>query len=64
MSHSRSKPTRSPHAVFSFFSGAGFLDLGFEKSGLEIAFSNELNAELVDGYRHFRAEIGLPIPQR
>jgi DNA (cytosine-5)-methyltransferase 1 len=35
--------------VFSFFSGAGFLDLGFEKSGFEIAFANELNVEFVEG---------------
>jgi site-specific DNA-cytosine methylase len=34
------------HACFSFFSGAGFLNLGFEKSGFEIAFANEINAAL------------------
>jgi len=47
------------HAVFSFFSGAGFLDLDFEKSGFEIAFANELNAGFVEGYRHSRAKMGL-----
>jgi hypothetical protein len=27
-------PSPSKHTVFSFFSGAGFLDLGFEAAGL------------------------------
>lgn len=58
-----SKASSSTHAVFSFFSGAGFLDLGFEKSGFEIAFANELNAEFVEGYRHSRAKMGLPMPR-
>jgi len=31
------KPTK--HAVFSFFSGAGFLDLGFEAAGFEVVFA-------------------------
>jgi DNA (cytosine-5)-methyltransferase 1 len=50
-------------AVFSFFSGAGFLDLGFEKSGFEIAFANEINAEFVEGYRFSRAKMELPLPR-
>ena len=53
MSKTDTPPTSQPaHAVFSFFSGAGFLNLGFEKSGFEIAFANELNAGFVEGYRH------------
>jgi DNA (cytosine-5)-methyltransferase 1 len=28
-------------SLFSFFSGAGFLDLGFESDGFPIAFVNE-----------------------
>lgn len=53
MSKTDTPPTSQPaHAIFSFISGAGFLDLGFEKSGLKIAFANELNAEFVQGYRH------------
>ena len=27
--------------VFSFFSGLGFMDLGFEEAGFDIAFVNE-----------------------
>jgi DNA (cytosine-5)-methyltransferase 1 len=53
----------SRDAVFSFFSGAGFLDLGFEKSGFEIAFANEINGEFVEGYRHSRRKMGLPLPR-
>lgn len=51
------------HMVFSFFSGAGFLDLGFEKSGFEIAFANELNPEFVEGYQYSRTKMGLPLPR-
>jgi DNA (cytosine-5)-methyltransferase 1 len=63
MSNPASLDSHSNHAVFSFFSGAGFLDLGFEKAGFEIAFANELNAEFVEGYRHSRAKMGLPLPR-
>lgn len=55
--------SNSKHAVFSFFSGARFLDLGFEKSGFEIAFANEINGAFVEGYRHSRAKMGLPLPR-
>jgi DNA (cytosine-5)-methyltransferase 1 len=63
MNHEPTLSSNSKHAVFSFFSGAGFLDLGFEKSGFEIAFANEINAEFVEGYRHSRAKMGLPLPR-
>jgi len=43
-------PAQSKHAVFSFFSGAGFLDLGFEAAGFEVVFSNEISEEFVEGY--------------
>ena len=35
--------------VFSFFSGLGFMDLGFEEAGFDIAFVNEYNHSL---YKH------------
>jgi len=41
-------PTK--HAVFSFFSGAGFLDLGFVAAGFEVVFANEISKEFVEGY--------------
>lgn len=34
-----------PIPVLSFFSGAGFLDLGFEQAGFEVAWRNEFNKE-------------------
>lgn len=56
-------PQPKKHAVFSFFSGAGFLDLGFEKSGFEIVFANEINKDFVEGYQHSREKMGLPLPR-
>ena len=32
--------------VFSFFSGLGFLDLGFENAGFNIVFVNEYNIKM------------------
>jgi len=63
MTNPSSLASTSKHSVFSFFSGAGFLDLGFEKTGFEIAFANEINADFVEGYRHSRAKMGLPLPR-
>ncbi len=56
-------PDTPKHAIFSFFSGAGFLDLGFETSGFEVVFANELNRDFVEGYRHSRTRMGLPLPR-
>jgi hypothetical protein len=39
-------------AVLSSFSGAGFLDLGSQESGFEIALANQRNTEFALGYRH------------
>ncbi|MBQ4614815.1 MAG: DNA cytosine methyltransferase [Akkermansia sp.] len=38
--------------VFSFFSGAGFLDLGFEKSGVDVVFANEIYGDFAYCYRY------------
>ena len=40
--------------VFSFFSGSGFLDLGFEKKKFEVVFVNENNQSFLDAYKHSR----------
>lgn len=40
--------------VFSFFSGSGFLDLGFEKQGFDIVFVNENHKPFLDAYKHSR----------
>ena len=36
--------------VYSFFSGLGILDLGFENAGFHIAFVNEHNRDFLDSY--------------
>ncbi len=40
--------------IFSFFSGSGFLDLGFEKSEFEIEFVNELSLSFINAYSYSR----------
>jgi DNA (cytosine-5)-methyltransferase 1 len=48
-------------AIFSFFSGSGFLDLGFENSGYEVVFVNEFHPPFMDAYKHSRAVMNKPI---
>lgn len=48
--------------VFSFFSGSGFLDLGFETAGIKIVFVNEFNRNFMDAYCHSRKVLNLPKP--
>lgn len=43
------KPNGLP--VLSFFTGAGFLDLGFLSEGFDIAWSNEFNPHFSKGYK-------------
>ena len=40
--------------VFSFFSGLGFLDLGFENAGFDIVFVNENNDMFLNAYKYAR----------
>ncbi|MFD0930204.1 DNA cytosine methyltransferase [Methylophilus glucosoxydans] len=49
--------------VFSFFSGAGFLDLGFEKNGFEIAYVNEIHTPFLEAYKHSRLKLNIPPPK-
>lgn len=49
--------------IYSFFSGAGFLDLGFEHSGFKIEFINEFNDSFLSVYRYSRAILGSREPQ-
>ncbi len=50
-------------AIFSFFAGAGFLDLGFETSGFKIAYVNEIFSPFTVAYRHSREVMNLPLPE-
>lgn len=49
--------------VFSFFSGAGFLDLGFEQSGFEVVFVNEISKPFISAYQHSRNVMRIPLPK-
>lgn len=48
--------------VFSFFSGCGFLDLGFEKSGFEVVMANEISTEFTEAHHYSRNRMGISLP--
>ncbi len=50
--------------IFSFFSGAGFLDLGFELSGhFNVVYVNEFHKAFNDVYRYARSKMGIEQPK-
>lgn len=49
-------------SVFSFFAGTGFLDLGFELSGFNIVYVNEINPQFTKAYCYSRQRLNLPVP--
>ncbi len=49
--------------IFSFFAGAGFLDLGFEKGGHSIVFVNEISQPFLTAYKYSREKMNIPEPQ-
>lgn len=49
--------------IFSFFSGCGLLDLGFEDAGYEIAFVNEYSKAFLDAYSYSRKSMNRGFPQ-
>lgn len=49
--------------IFSFFSGSGFLDLGFEHSGFNIKFVNEYHAPFLEAYKYSRKLMGISAPE-
>jgi DNA (cytosine-5)-methyltransferase 1 len=48
--------------LFSFFSGAGFLDLGFESKGFGVAAANEIYQPFADAYRGARSGMKIEAP--
>lgn len=48
--------------IFSFFSGCGFLDLGFEEAGYEMETVNEFQTSFIEAYQYAREMMGLPEP--
>ncbi|BAY40018.1 C-5 cytosine-specific DNA methylase [Nostoc sp. NIES-2111] len=49
--------------ILSFFAGAGFLDLGFESSGFNIVYVNEIFSPFMAAYRYSRESLNLPAPE-
>lgn len=49
--------------IFSFFSGSGFLDLGFERSGFDVRFVNEFHKPFLEAYKYSRMVMNLPEPK-
>lgn len=50
--------------IFSFFSGAGFLDLGFEiEPSYHIVYVNEFHKAFNDIYRYARKKMNIPEPE-
>jgi DNA (cytosine-5)-methyltransferase 1 len=49
-------------ALFTFFAGAGFLDLGFERAGFEIVFVNEFFSPFLKAYQYARENMGIAKP--
>jgi DNA (cytosine-5)-methyltransferase 1 len=52
-----------PPCIFSFFSGSGLLDLGFESIGFNIAYVNEIFPPFMQAYRYSRQCLNLPLPE-
>lgn len=48
--------------IFSFFSGSGFLDLGFELSGFSIDLVNEFSHSFIKAYKYSREQMHLRTP--
>lgn len=49
--------------IFSFFSGSGFLDLGFELNGYSIELVNEFHPAFINAYKYSRKQMGLAVPK-
>ncbi|MCC5638948.1 DNA cytosine methyltransferase [Nostoc sp. CHAB 5844] len=55
--------TSDRSAIFSFFAGAGFLDLGFEANGFNIVYVNEIFSPFIAAYRYSRELLKFPMPE-
>ena len=51
------------YSVFSFFSGSGFLDLGFEMSGFSIDLVNEYSKAFINAYKYSRQRMNMAEPK-
>lgn len=48
--------------IFSFFSGAGFLDLGFENQGYRVVYVNDIHEPFVNAYKYSRSKLSVAPP--
>ncbi len=51
------------YKIFSFFSGAGFLDYGFESEGFDVVYVNEYYKPFLDAYKYARKQLKITNPQ-
>jgi DNA (cytosine-5)-methyltransferase 1 len=51
------------YKLFSFFSGAGFLDLGFENEGFDVVYANECHAPFLEAYKYSRQQLKIEEPE-
>lgn len=54
--------TNDEFGFFSFFTGAGFLDLGFEDAGFKSYLANEIDPNFTEVYRYSRRRMNRPLP--
>lgn len=50
------------YGLFTFFTGAGFLDLGFEDAGFVSVFANEIFSEFCEVYKYSRKQMKRDLP--
>lgn len=50
-------------SIFSFFSGSGFLDLGFESEGFRVELVNEYNTDFLKAYQYNREKFKIKPPK-
>lgn len=49
--------------IFSFFSGCGLLDLGFEVCGYDFVLADEISPSFMNAYAYSRKFMGVPLPE-
>lgn len=50
-------------SIFSFFSGCGILDLGFENANYNVVFVNEFSSAFLNAYQYSREKMGIAAPK-
>lgn len=57
------KKAPAQFGMFSFFTGAGFLDLGFEEAGFRCYLANEIERDFARVYRYSHERMKKPMPK-